>query len=69
MPRRQPIKTPAALAAITVLRDTGRCKRTTLQSFMGKALGREIDDAEFEAALSQFRHLRVRGVGGFIALA
>lgn len=67
--RRQPIKTEAALAAVKVLRTAGLCKRTMLQSFIGKELGREIGDAEFEAALDQFRHFRVRGVGGFIALA
>ena len=67
---RRTIKTPEALAALTILRQAGFAKRPALQRSISAALGREISDDQFEATMTEIgsRIIRTRGQGGGIRL-
>lgn len=71
LPSSKAIKTPEALAALTVLRQVRFAKRPQLEKLIAKQLGcKTISDEQFEAAMSALGHriIRVRGVGGGIYL-
>lgn len=67
---RRTIKTPEALAALTIISREGFIRRNQLQSAMGDRLFRIISDDQFEAAMTEIgpRIIRTRGMGGGIRL-
>jgi len=68
--RRTALKTPEALTAYAILFHVGFVKRPQLQAAIGRGLGREISDDQFEATMVELgsRIIRVRGMGGGIRL-
>lgn len=67
---RTAIKSPEALAALTIISREGFIRRNQLQRAMGDRLFRIISDDEFEAAMTEIgsRIIRTRGAGGGIRL-
>lgn len=62
------IQTQAAKTALRIIQEVGFAKRPAFQRLIGDDLGREINDVEFEAIMTQLgRNVRrVRGIGGGI---
>ncbi len=67
---RSTIKSPEALAALTIISREGFIRRNQLQAAMGDRLFRIISDDEFETAMTEIgrRIIRTRGMGGGIRL-